>query len=132
MADINTCTFTGRLGRDPETRATQSGSVASFSIAVGRKTKNGDETLWLRCSAFGRNADIASQWLKKGSLVGVSGRLSVSEFQNRDGITKQSVELTVNELNMLGGKQDTNSGYEPQASKEKPAEKPEFDDDIPF
>lgn len=132
MADLNSCSFTGRLGRDVETRQTQGGGpVSGFPLAVGRKTKNGDETLWIRCSVFGKRGEIASQYLSKGSQVAVTGRLVVRDYKDRDGVDRQSIELVVGDFTMLGSPKDSPRNTQTQTQSED-APAPDFDDDIPF
>ena len=87
---FNKITIIGNLGSDPEMRYTPSGSaVTSFSVATNRRyTRNGetvDETEWFRVNAWGRLAETTNQYLEKGSLVYVEGRLSSRPWQTQDG-----------------------------------------------
>ena len=104
----------GNLGRDPEMRYTDSGrAVTSFSVASTRKWKNADgtdgtETTWVRLSAWGRLAEVCSEYLKKGRQVYVEARPTVDAngnprtFQRQDGSTGASYEATVQEIKFLG------------------------------
>ena len=119
----------GNLGREPEMRYTSAGqAVTSFSIASTRKWKNGagekqSETTWVRCSAWGKLAEITSQYLHKGSKVFVEGRLQVDSngnprtFQRADGTTSASFELTVNEIEFLSS--NGNGEEAPEAEQEE-------------
>jgi len=104
----------GRLGRDPEMRYTQGGTpVTSFSIATSRKYNKGDgqlveETIWIRVSVFGKQAESSAQYLKKGSAVLVEGRLSPDPqtgnpktFQRQDGTVGTSYEVVANTVRFL-------------------------------
>lgn len=127
--DLNSCSFTGRLGSDPQSRETQGGWVTNFSIAVGRKTKQGDITLWLRCSCFGKSAEIARQYLRKGQQVAVNGRLNCQEYE-KDGQRRQSLELLLSDFTMIGGRaEERNGGAAPPPESAYPAD---YDDEIPF
>ena len=135
--DLNQCNFIGRLGKDPETRYMPAGdAIANFSLAVGWKSKEKEGCEWVRCVTFGKLAEICGQYLKKGSQVFVSGRLSTRKWQDKDGNDKYSTEVTIDRMQMLGPRQD---GEAASAAPEKPA-KPavrqnafdDFEDDIPF
>lgn len=109
---LNECNFIGRLGKDPETRFMPSGkAVANFSLAVGEKYKDKntgqmvENTEWVRCSAFDRQAEIAAEYLKKGSLVHVKGRMKTRKWQDQSGQDKYSTEIMVDRFVMLGGDQ---------------------------
>ena len=89
MASFNQLTIIGNLGRDPELRFTQDGTpVASFSVAVNNPFKKDDPPLWVKCSAWRKQAEACGQYLSKGDTVMVVGRLSLEEWQSRDGENK--------------------------------------------
>ena len=113
---VNKVILVGRLGRDPETRYTGGGqAVANFSIATDEtyKDKNGERqkrTEWHKLVVWGKQAEIAQQYLKKGSLVFVEGRIQSREWQDKEGQKKTSFEIVVSNFRMLGGKGDGASG----------------------
>ena len=128
----NQCNFIGNLGRDPETRTMQSGDkVANFSIGVSErwKDKNGDKqerTEWVNCSVFGKLADVVEKYLNKGSKVFVSGKMKTEKYTDKDGVEKYATKIIVRDLQMLGGKKDSQ-----ERKPEEPAD--DFDDqEIPF
>lgn len=131
---INVCTFIGRLGADPETRATQSGdTVTNIRIACSEswKDKNGDKqerTEWVPVVFFGRLAEIVSEYLHKGSLVYVSGRMQTRKWQDRDGNDRYTTEIVAREMKMLDGKK----GGGQQEASAPPADDDFVPDDIPF
>lgn len=128
--DLNNCQFIGRLGKDPELRALPSGeSVVNFSIAVGWKTKDKEGTEWVSVNAFGKLAEICSQYLRKGSQVFVQGRLRTDKY-TKDGVERFSTKIIADKMQMLSGKGES-TGKPAQAADDSqpPAE---FDDDIPF
>jgi len=128
--DLNQCNFIGRLGKDPESRSVGDTSVTSFSIAVGWKTKQKEGTEWINCNAWGKLGEICQQYLRKGSQVLIQGAMQTREYE-KDGSKRYSTEIRVDNMQMLGGKQDggQSNGYTPPATQ---TPKEEFIDDIPF
>src|SRR5262249_4026610 len=106
----------GRLGRDPETRYTGGGqAVANFSLATDEsyKDRNGERqkrTEWHKIVIWGKQAEIAQQYLKKGSLIFVEGRIQSREWQDKEGQKRTSFEIVANSFRMLGGRGDSASG----------------------
>jgi single-strand DNA-binding protein len=100
----------GRLGRDPETRNTSGGqAVANFSVATDEsyKDRNGERqkrTEWHKIVVWGKQAEIAQQYLKKGSLVFIEGRIQSREWQDKEGQKRTSFEIIANNFRMLGGR----------------------------
>lgn len=101
MADINTCTFTGRLGSDVELKQTQTGkSVARFRLAVGGFHK--DETYWLDFEAWGKSAEMLAQYRHKGDSVGVVAHAVVDQWE-KDGVKHSRVKFVVDNLPLNAG-----------------------------
>jgi single-strand DNA-binding protein len=109
---VNKVILVGRLGRDPETRYTGGGqAVANFSVATDEsyKDKNGERqkrTEWHKIVVWGKQAEIAQQYLKKGSLVFIEGRIQSREWQDKEGQKRTSFEIVANNFRMLGGRSD--------------------------
>jgi single-strand DNA-binding protein len=109
---VNKVILVGRLGRDPETRFTGGGqAVANFSLATDEtyKDKNGERqkrTEWHKITVWGKQAEIAQQYLKKGSLVYVEGRIQTREWQDKEGQKRTSYDIVANNFRMLGGRAD--------------------------
>jgi single-strand DNA-binding protein len=107
---VNKVILVGRLGRDPETRYTGSGqAVANFSVATDEsyKDKNGERqkrTEWHKIVVWGKQAEIAQQYLKKGSLIFIEGRIQSREWQDKEGQKRTSFEIVANNFRMLGGR----------------------------
>ena len=127
---FNKITIIGNLGTDPEMRYMPSGdAVTSFSVATNRRyrTRDGeqrDETEWFRVNAWGRLAETTNQYLEKGSLVYVEGRLSSRPWQTQDGQLRAGNEIFAQELKFLprsGQMQGGGGGY--------PGDGPPVDDD---
>lgn len=131
-SDFNSCTFTGRLGGDPEARFMPDGKqVANFSIACGEtwRDKSGEKkerTEWIKVVAWGKLGEIAAEYLSKGSKVLISGKLQTRSWDDKDGSKRYTTEIVASQLVMLGGGEKKNGG----ASQGEPP--PPGDDDIPW
>ena len=107
---VNKVILVGRLGRDPETRYTSGGqAVANFSVATDEtyKDRNGERqkrTEWHKIVVWGKQAEIAQQYLKKGSLIFIEGRIQSREWQDKEGQKRTSFEIVANNFRMLGGR----------------------------
>lgn len=154
MASVNKVIIVGNLGRDPETRYMPDGAaLTNVSVATTfawtDKTSNEkkEETEWHRVSFRGRLAEIAGEYLKKGSQVYVEGRLRTRKWQDKEGQERYTTEIMAERMQMLGSRQGAGDAgarerggeaKEPAAVGEgKPAKKPagkfdDMDDDIPF
>ena len=110
---VNKVILVGRLGRDPETRYTSGGqAVANFTMATDEtyKDRSGERqkrTEWHRVVLWGKLAEIAQQYLKKGTLVYIEGRIQTRQWEDkRDGQKKSTTEIVANVMRMLGGRGD--------------------------
>ena len=140
MASINKVLLLGNLGRDPELRSTPKGNkVLNFPMATSRRWKDReteevhDETDWHRIVVWGRQAEVLSEYLKKGSQVHVEGRLQTRSWSDNDGAKRYTTEIVASRIQMLGRPEDRRapeSVDEPEAPSE--AVEPDGDDDIPF
>ena len=105
---INSVVLVGRLANDPEMRYTPSGlPIANFRLAVdrGRKSESGeDQTDWLNIVAFQKTAELVNQYLDKGSLVGIEGRIQSRTWEGQDGKRNYSVEIVANNVRFLESK----------------------------
>lgn len=146
---INKAIIVGNLGKDPEVRYTQSGSaIASITIATSESWRDKatgeqkEKTEWHRVVLFGKLAEIAGEYLQKGSQVYIEGKLTTRKWTDQAGVEKYTTEIHVNVggvLQMLGGKPDGGGGSQPQQQGRQPQqhassnEPPmDFDEDIPF
>ena len=116
MASVNKVILVGNLGRDPETRyMPDGGAITNISIATTStwKDKSGEKqeaTEWHRIAFFGKLAEIAGEYLKKGSQVYVEGKLRTRKWQDKDGHDKYTTEIIADEMKMLGSRQGMGSG----------------------
>lgn len=112
MASVNKVILLGNLGRDPETRYTTGGdAVTNLSIATSEqwKDKSGEKqerTEWHRVVLFGRQAEVAGEYLKKGRSVYIEGRLQTRKYTDKDGVEKYSTEIVADRMQLIGGGRD--------------------------
>ena len=156
MASVNKVIVLGNLGRDPETRYTADGAaITNVSIATTRRYKDAsgqqqEETEWHRVAFFGRLAEIAGEYLRKGRPVYVEGRLRTRKWQDKDGQDRYTTEIVAENMQLLGSREGMGAGdveggaEEPRApaparssgaraAAAKPATNvADMDDDIPF
>lgn len=146
---VNKAILIGHLGRDPEIRYSASGSaIANVSLATTDSWKDRqsgetqERTEWHRVVFFGKLAEIAGEYLKKGSQVYVEGRLQTRKWQDQQGQDRYTTEIVANEMTMLGGRGGTQAPVSGNEFDQTPAAEStasgtsdssgEFDDDIPF
>ena len=141
---VNKVILVGNLGQKPEIRYTQTNTaVATLSIATSESWKDKDsgeqreKTEWHRVVFFGKLAEIAEQYLDKGSQLYIEGKLQTRKWQDKDGNDKYTTEILGNEMNMLGGRQssgDTGAYDQSQpASQSSPSQESQIsEEDIPF
>ncbi|HBC7418499.1 TPA: single-stranded DNA-binding protein [Serratia marcescens] len=146
---INKAIIIGNLGKDPEVRYTQNGgAIANLTIATSeswRDKQSGEQkekTEWHRVVLFGKLAEVAGEYLRKGSQVYIEGKLTTRKWADQAGVKRYTTEIHVNVggvMQMIGSKQEASqSGNQPsppkQQNKPQPSNEPpmDFDDDIPF
>ena len=139
---INKVIIVGNLGADPDTKSMPSGNmVANFSVATSESWNDRDtgerqeKTEWHRVVFFGRLAEIADQYLRKGSQVYVEGKLQTRKWEDRDGNERWTTEIVGNQLEMLGERMSAGSSQSnnmDQSTSKSNFNDDEFDDDIPF
>lgn len=126
---MNNVNLVGRMVADTEVKRTTSGkSVCSFSLAVKRPFSNG-VTDFIDCVAWDKNAETIAKYITKGKSIGITGILTVREFETKSGEKRKKVEISVTSFDFIGNKSD--SGYSPRA------EAPRFEeikpsDDLPW
>lgn len=104
---INSVVLVGRTGQDPEMKYFESGKVkTTFSIAVNRWSKEGEKTDWFNIELWDKNAEVAGEYVKKGRLVAIEGKLDVSKWTDASGEQKERYLIRATNLRLLGGKRD--------------------------
>ena len=127
---VNKVVIVGHIGADPETRFTPSGTaVANFNVATNESRKNSDggyqdHTEWHSCVLFGKRAEFAGEYLKRGQLIYLEGRLQTRSWEDDSGTKKYKTEVIGNEITMLGKKVGTGGSTQNRDDAS--------DDDLPF
>lgn len=140
MSSINTVTLVGRIGQDPDIRYSKDGkAVATLSLATSEKWKDRntgqvqESTDWHRVILFGRQAEIADQYVKKGSLIGITGSIKYGKYTDKNGIERYTTEIRARDLQLLSGgqnqSQQQDQGFNHQQNT---ADFDNFDEDVPF
>ena len=127
---INSVTLVGRAGRDPEVRYFESGTVvANLTMAVNRRNRE-DEPDWFNLEIWGKQAQVAADYVKKGSLIGVTGSFKMDSWKDRNtGEDRNKPVVRVDRLELLGSKRDTeNSNFQNNNSFNQQSS----NDEIPF
>ena len=127
---INSVTLVGRAGRDPEVRYFESGTVvANLTMAVNRRNRN-DEPDWFNLEIWGKQAQVAADFVKKGSLIGITGSFKMDSWKDRNtGEDRNKPVVRVDRLELLGSKRDSeNSNFQNNNFNQQPIN----NDEIPF
>lgn len=153
MASVNKVIIVGNLGKDPETRYAPSGDAVTNIVVATTETwkdkasgEKREATEWHRVVFFGKLAEIAGQYLKKGSQVYLEGKLKTRKWQGKDGQDRFTTEINADEMKMLGSKGDgqQQEGQRPQQTQQRPPANTQrqpqgqaggfsdFEDSIPF
>jgi len=134
---VNKVILIGNLGKDPELRYAPSGSaVTSFSLATSEQWKDQEgnpqeRTSWHNVVVWGKLAEIAAEYLKKGNKVYVEGRLQYRDYEGKDGNKRYVAEVVLNDLVMLGGPRQQ-GGEKEEGAPAAPPSVSEEKDDLPF
>ena len=130
MMAINSVTLVGRAGRDPEVRYFESGTVvANLTMAVNRMNRN-DEPDWFNLEIWGKQAQVAADYVKKGSLIGITGSFKLDSWKDRNtGEDRNKPVVRVDRLELLGSKRDSeNSNFQNNNFNQQRSN----NDEIPF
>lgn len=143
MASLNQCNFIGRVGRDPETRYSSSGdAITNITLAVddSYKNKSGEKVEkceWVNITFYRKLAEISGEYLKKGSLIYVSGKMETRKYTDKAGIEKYATSIIASDMKMLGtkpsGSADSGNDAPERSSQQSTGTGfDDMDDDIPF
>ena len=130
---VNKVIIVGNLGQDPEARFTPQGTaVTNLSVATNESWKNQsgeiqDRTEWHRVVMYGKMAETASEYMKKGQMVYVEGRLQTNEWEDQNQVKRKTTEIRCDNFTMLGRRSDSPQGTPAQTNKTE-----DQDDDLPF
>ena len=147
---VNKVIIVGTVGKDPELRYSQSGTaICTLSVATNeswtdKQGQKQERTEWHRVQMFGRLAEIAGEYVKKGSQAYFEGSLRTDKYTDREGVERYATSILASEMQMLGGKREdsgadrrseppTNASRQDRPARQQPQDPPEFpEDDIPF
>lgn len=142
---VNKVILMGNIGKDPDVRSTNGGStITSISVATAEKWKDKsgqfqERTEWHRVKFFGKLAEIAGQYLQKGSQVYIEGSIRSDKYTDKDGVERVSYDIIASEMKMIGGKSDSrpsNSSPQQQSNNSQRQQTSnqfdDIDDEIPF
>ena len=142
MSSVNKAIILGRVGKDPESRYFNDGTaVCNVSIATSESWKDKatgerkESTEWHNVTFRAKLAEIAGQYLKKGSLVYVDGRLQTRKWQDKSGQDRYTTEIVANEMKMIGPKPEGQQAAQPRQQAPAPQQADsfgDFSDDVPF
>ncbi len=144
MASVNKAILIGNLGKDPDVRYSPDGSaITNITLATTEswKDKSGEKqekTEWHRVAFFGKLAEIAGEYLKKGSQVYVEGRIQTRKWQDKEGQDRYTTEIVADKMQMLGSRgnsfevSDAPAESKPQRPAQQKGGFDDMDDDIPF
>lgn len=122
---MNLVILNGRLGQDPDLKYTNSGkAVCRFSLATSEKWGGEEKTSWHKVVCWGKTAELANEYLTKGSRVGLQGRIDYSDWESKDGEKRSKTEIIADRLEFMGGGKASESASEPRQSDDKPKGKP--------
>ena len=122
---MNSCTFVGRIGRDPELKSVGDNDVLSFSLASDTGFGDNKKTIWLDCSIWGKRAVSLQPHLKKGTQMTAIGQLSERSYTTKDGAEKTALQMRVGELSFTSDKTQGGAATQPKSQGG-------LDDSIPF
>ncbi len=130
---VNKVILVGNVGQDVTTREVSSGIVANTSLATTEKRNGEEKTEWHRLVLFGKLAELAQQYVTKGSKLYIEGKISYRKYTNKDGVEVNSTEIVVDTMRFLGGGKNEGEQRRPAApppQSRRPAPGP--DEEIPF
>lgn len=110
---LNVVTLVGRVGGDPDIKYFESGSVkCRLTLAVNRRNRDGEQTDWFNLELWGKTAEVAGNYVRKGKQIAVKGSLKFDTWSDRNtGASRSSPVIQVDRLELLGSKQDTDSNF---------------------
>lgn len=141
MSSLNLCQFIGRVGKDPTTKYTQSGdAITNISLAVDESYKNKstgekiEKCELVNVTFYRKLAEIAGEYLHKGSLIYVSGKMETRKYTDKNGVEKYATNIIAHELKMLGSKpgQSESNGIERTKTETQTGGFDDMSDDIPW
>ena len=135
MASLNQCNFIGRVGKDPDTKYLSCGdAVTNITLAVDESYKNKsgekvDKVEWINVTFYRKLAEIAGEYLKKGGLIFISGKMETRKYTAKNGVERYATGIVAHEMKMLVSKQGNQERSSPAQNSSGPDD---MDSDVPF
>jgi single-strand DNA-binding protein len=137
---MNKAIIVGRLGRDPETKTTNSGmTIATLAVATDDREKKGGDwikvTDWHQVVVFGQQAEFVSEYGRKGATVAVEGRMKMEKYVGKDGVEKLAFKILADRVELHGSRDGASAGVpasRPAAAVKDPDDFSDFGQDVPF
>lgn len=130
---MNNLSAIGNVGKDAELRFTQSGdAICQFSFALTSGYGDKAITTWLNCSLWGKRGETLAPMLLKGTKIGITGEFTARPYTTKEGAEKLSLDVRVNDLTLLGGKQEGGNGNTQRQDKKQNVQNIDDGDSIPF
>jgi single-strand DNA-binding protein len=141
MASLNQCNFIGRVGKDPETRYSTSGdAITNIALAIDESYKNKssrekvEKCEWVNVTFYRKLAEIAGEYLHKGSLIYVSGKMETRKYTDKNGVERYATNIIAHDMKMLSSKQGQSESNNSERTKTETQSGgfDDMDDDIPW
>lgn len=134
---MNKVILIGRVGQEPESKKVGDSTVTKFSLATSEKYNNKagekvEDTTWHNIEIWGKLAEIADQYVKKGDKIMVEGKLKIEQYEDKDGVKKSTAKIRVESMEMLGAKADQAQTPKQEQSHTPKQEYANEDDGLPF
>ena len=130
---MNIIILSGRTVRDIEAKDIGNGrKVANFTLAVDRRTSDGKATDFFDCKAWGKTADVLAKYAPKGKQIAVTGELQTRSYEDREGNKRKAYEVSVEKVELIGGKPEGDAGAETKKPISKPESVVEAAGNLPF
>lgn len=128
MSSVNKAILLGRVGQDPESKKVGEHTLSTFSLATSEKYKDKETTEWHNVKVWGKLADVANQYIKKGDLLYVEGKIETEKWETKEGEKRSRSTIKATNFTMLGG----NKQAAPQSNTQPIAAPTSTDNDLPF
>ncbi len=137
MASVNKVILIGRLGQDPDVNTKSGTAICRMSVATSRKYRDANDEIqeeveWNRVTCFGKRAEVAGEYLKKGSAVYIEGHLRTRKYTDKQNIERYITEIVADQVQFLSSKKDSEAEEQPRERKSAEAPAQDDSEDVPF
>ncbi len=137
MASVNKVILIGRLGQDPDVNTKSGTAICRMSVATSRKYRDANDEIqeeveWNRVTCFGKRAEVAGEYLKKGSAVYIEGHLRTRKYTDKQNIERYLTEIVADQMQFLSSKKDSEAEEQPRERKSAKTPAQDDSEDVPF